>query len=226
MRIGAARFVSMLFFILSAWCSKSFRGLLFFLCLSTVGVQAQSMSVSPSVSGNGSYTLSYTLPTISPPASPTFKLYEKIGSGNWTQIAFLSMSSTSYSFSGKSPGTYSYRISLTVCQTGYPTANPCSTSENFAGPVTVTVASAPSMPGGISPTLYHLEQKIIISWLASTGQVSRYELQNNGTTIYSGTALTRTLTGVSIGASQTFRVRACNSVDLRSEERRVGKDVR
>src|SRR5690606_32403906 len=174
-----------------------------------VDLDNQTMVVSPAVSADGDYVLSYGLPVIPAPASATFTLYEKIGSSNWTQITTLPANSTSYSFSDKTPGTYSYRIGIEVCHPGYSNQVNCSSSDSYAGPVTVTVVTIPEAPAILSVVPGQQQQSLDVSWPTSSGEVAYYELQRNGTTVYSGTARTYGMTEVVIGQSQTFRVRAC-----------------
>lgn len=68
-------------------------------------VNSWAISVSPSPSYTGSYTLSWSQQT-----HPSFySLYEKKNSGAWVQVS-TPLAATSHSFSGKSVATYKYRI--------------------------------------------------------------------------------------------------------------------
>lgn len=111
--ISSARF--------NVWESRFFSQLCLLFCVLSsalaVNVNAQTrMLVSPEVSSNGNFQLSYfALPAIPGTSTVSYALREQVGNGSWTTITSLPVGSTSYNLTNKAPGTYAYRISSTIC---------------------------------------------------------------------------------------------------------------
>ena len=160
----------------------------------------------PASSTNGNYTVSWD-------SSGYVILQEKKDSGNYTTV--YTGTGTSKSFSGKAAGTYKYRLVMQICMMG------CSfTITLYTEPETTVVSvPAPSKPGNISgpgSVSYTTSSGATysLSWGASTGTVTKYELQemvNSGSwsTIHSGTSRSKSRPNKTAG-TYYYRVRACN----------------
>ena len=94
-------------------------------------VSRGAITVSPSTSTDGSYTVRWTVPAY----STGVRLYEQVGSGAWAYVAFYGRNDTSKAYTGKAPGTYRYRTRQCTSTGGERT---CWDSTS-AGPVSVTV---------------------------------------------------------------------------------------
>jgi len=70
----------------------------------------------------------------------------------------------------------------------------------------MAVPSAPGQPSASTPTT----NSVTISWGSVSG-ATEYVLERDGTRIWSGTGLSRTVTGLSPGTTYSFRVRASNA---------------
>ena len=101
------------------------------LLLSTL---AWGLTISPSPSTDGSYTVSWNAPATTLIST---RLYEKAGSGAWSFNGTYTSTVTSRSFSGKSAGTYQYKTQQCIDIFNSPS---CWDSE---GPESVTVSTAP-----------------------------------------------------------------------------------
>lgn len=111
----------------------------------------------------------------------------------------------------KAPGTYTY-ILVDVFVYGsqgssVPQENRIEIQQNV---VVAAPSIPPSTPASISVNSNDFEETITVSWASATGALS-YELERNGSNIYSGTSTQITPSGSSANTSYTFRVRACNS---------------
>jgi hypothetical protein len=163
-----------------------------------------SISV-PSGSITGGYTISWGTSTGNVTA---YELQEATNSSFTGATLAYSGTLTIKAISGKGNGSYYYRVR--ACNT----AAACSGYTTGASPTLVTLP--PSVPGATSvPSAYNNTGAYTISWGASTGLVTAYELLESvvfgsETLIYSGTA---TSTSVSAKADNvySYRVRACNT---------------
>jgi len=158
------------------------------------------MSVSPSTSYTGSYTVYYDYATYYNNSLDYRRLEQKIGSGAWTTVS-TSGGVTSKLFSGKTANTYQYRI--------YACAWVCWSE----GPVTVQVI-APNAPSTLTAPSSDTDGAYSLSWSASTG-ASSYQLQerlNSGSwsTIHNSSSRSKSVSGKSTG-SWSYRVRACST---------------
>lgn len=157
-----------------------------------------AMSISPSPSYSGSYTVSWVG---SVPGAGI--LQEKVNGGAWvTQSA----SGTSKAYSGKASGTYTYRI-----------------AEEFydpymlvtvQGPISVTVQT-PAVPTGLASPPSDDDGSFSVDWNNATG-ASDYDLgekfnSNAWTTISNITTSIKARSGLANG-TWTYRVRACSAV--------------
>lgn len=163
------------------------------------GVPA-SISV-PSSSGSGNYTLSWGGSSGNVTA---YKLYEATNSSFSGQTQAYSGSGTSKAISGKTNGTYYYRVR--ACNGGA-----CSGYRSGANPTTVTLPpAAPASISGPSQT----NGNYTISWSSSTG-ATRYELwESKGNDpfgqAYDGPNTFKSFNGKASG-NYTYKVRACNA---------------
>ncbi len=169
----------------------------------TVTVQAAPSTPAtpsgPTTDYNGAYTVSWSAST----NSTSYRLQERVGSGSWTQV--YSGSSLSRAVSGKSAGTYSYRVR------GCNTESVCS---GWSGTRTVTVQAAPSTSATPSGPTTDYNGAYTISWSSSTNSTS-YRLEEKvgsgaWTQVYSGSSLSRPVSGKSAG-TYSYRVRGCNT---------------
>jgi hypothetical protein len=163
-----------------------------------------SISV-PSSSITGGYTISWGTSSGNVTA---YELQEATNSSFTGATLAYSGTLTTKAISGKGNGSYYYRVR--ACNT----AAACSGYTTGANSTFVTLP--PSVPGATSvPSPYNNTGSYTISWGASTGLVTAYELLENiafgsETLIYSGTA---TSTSVSSKPDNvySYRVRACNT---------------
>jgi hypothetical protein len=157
-----------------------------------------SISV-PSGSITGGYTISWGTSTGNVTA---YELQEATNSSFTSATLAYTGTLTTKAISGKGNGSYYYRVR--ACNT----AAACSGYTTGASPTLVTLP--PSVPGATSvPSAYNNTGAYTISWGASTGQVTAYELLEaiafgSETLIYSGTA---TSTSVSAKADNVYSYR-------------------
>ena len=174
----------------------------FFVLVAAVLIATQSLSASagdinvnlssPSTNTSGSYTVTWT-------AGMFYYLEEKKNSGSWTTV--YSGTGSSKSFSGKGAGTYNYRIRLYLC------LPPMMSCINLYSDSVTTVVNVPvpSKPGNITgATSYSYTttsgSTIALAWPASTGTVTKYQLQekvNSGSyvTVHNSTSRSKTRPG-------------------------------
>lgn len=168
-----------------------------------------SLAASPNPNG-GSFTVTW-----SNPSSLTYTLQQLPPSGSWGSVT--TTTSTSYAFSGKSTGTWSYRLKYTKVQcSGFPEPT-CGPVTTYSETIQVTVHVAPPVPTGLTGPATDYNGAYTISWNASSG-ASSYRLQEkvgsgSWTQIYSGSSISRAISGKSAG-SYSYRVRACNSSSI------------
>ncbi|WP_179957848.1 FG-GAP-like repeat-containing protein [Exilibacterium tricleocarpae] len=138
-------------------------------------------------------------------------LEEKVGSGGtWTQLEYAQgYQEYTRNFSNKANGQYFYRTHL---QFGFPI-----NQSFYTDPIEVIVAVVPSMPSSltISPSTSY-NGSHTVSWGASTGIVSHYQLEQKigsgaFTTQYTGGGTSRVFSGLGVN-SYAYRVRACHTV--------------
>ncbi|TQV85534.1 RHS repeat-associated core domain-containing protein [Aliikangiella coralliicola] len=134
--------------------------------------------------------------------SKRYELYEKVGSGNWGRV--FSGVSRSKAYSGKTDGSYSYKVRA------------CNDSGcgNYVGPKTVEVLFPPGKPTSISVPADN-SGNYTVSWGAASGSVAKYELyeQSDGSgwsRKYSGIERSKTFNKNST-AEYSYKVRACNN---------------
>ena len=160
------------------------------------------LSITPSPSTNGSYTVSWQA------TGSRLQLRERYEDGEWTVVDTYASAVTSKAFTGKQGGTYSYRTYqcstyiTTLCVT--PVAGPVSVE------VTGPVPAKPATPTSSTPNVFG---NFTVRWTAVT-HATRYELQerqgeDEWMIQYNGAALSKAFTGKTAGEWQ-YRVRACN----------------
>ncbi len=152
----------------------------------------------PATDYNGSYTVSWNSAT----GATLYKLQERLGSGTWTQIH--SGSATSKAVSGKSPGTYSYRVQG---------CGPESVCSGWSSIISVTTVPPPAAPTVLTGPTTDYNGAYTISWNSSSGATS-YRLEErigagSWSQIYSGASTSRAISGKAAG-SYSYRARACN----------------
>ncbi|MGH7447564.1 MAG: fibronectin type III domain-containing protein, partial [Longimicrobiales bacterium] len=163
-----------------------------------------SISV-PAGSISGSYTISWGTSTGNVTA---YQLYEATNSSFTGAVLAYSGTGTSRAISGKGNGTYYYRVR--ACNT----TAACSAYRTGANATSVTLP--PSVPGAASVlSVYNNTGSYTISWGASSGNVTAYELLENvlygsETLLYSGTAISTSVSGRTDG-TRSYRLRACNT---------------
>jgi len=133
-----------------------------------------------------------------------YQLQQRLNGGSWSTIH--NATSVSKSRSGLSNGTYDYRVR--ACN-----GTACS---SYSAIKTVYVALIPGIPASISVSPNpSTNGSHTISWTASTGSVTKYDLNrsvNGGswTTSYDGTGLSKVYTGQGNG-NYEYQVRACKT---------------
>ena len=169
----------------------------------TVTVQAAPSTpaglTGPGTDADGAYTISWNASA----NSSSYRLDEKVGSGSWVQIH--SNSARSKAISGKSAGTYYYRVR------GCNAESICS---GYSSTVSVTVVQGPPTPSPITGPSTDEDGAFGLSWGSSSGALY-YTLQRrldggawNFTVDLSATSYNQT--GLQDGTYQ-YRVRACNA---------------
>lgn len=152
----------------------------------------------PSSSYTGSYTVAWTAAT----ASTSYRLEESSNGGSWTEIQ--NGSGLSKAISGKSAGSYAYRVRACNVAGCGPYSATGSTLVTIA-PATTSVVTAPSSnySGGFT-----------VTWTV-VGAATSYRLEEssnsgvNWTEVYSGNGLSNASIGKSAG-TYSYRVRGCN----------------
>jgi hypothetical protein len=169
-------------------------------------VPGEPLSISvPASSATGSYTVSWGT---SSGTVTAYELYESTSSDFSSSGIVYSGTSTSKPISGKSSGTYYYRVR--ACDD-----TACSAYRTGANGTTVTLP--PGIPASISVPSTSSTGNYIVSWGTSSGTVTAYELYeatNSGfsgqTLAYSGTSTSAPISGKGEG-TYYYRARACNS---------------
>lgn len=173
------------------------------------GTNATSVAIPPSVppsisiptsSTTGGYTISWGS---SNGTVTAYELFEAVNGGPFGGTLY-SGTATTITLTGKGNGTYSYRVR--ACN-----GPACSSYRTGANSITVTLP--PSVPGAVVVPAYNNTGNYTVSWGASTGNVTAYELLEsvspNESLIYSGTATSFARSGKPDGV-YSYRLRACN----------------
>ena len=121
---------------------RALRSLLSAVCLlaglsfpAAAQTQVSTLTVSPTTSTDGAYTLTWGAPASS---SISTRLHERVGSGSWSVVGTYRSTVTSKSYTGRAAGTYSYKTEQCI------TVFSSTTCWDAAGPVSVTVSTAPT----------------------------------------------------------------------------------
>lgn len=159
----------------------------------------------PASSATGSFTVNWSAPSTG--SVQFYELYESTSSNFSAQTKIYSGTGTGKAVSGKTDGTYYYRVRACGIE--------CSGYRAGANGATVTLP--PGAPASISVPATSSTGSYTINWGASTGVVTSYELYqstssdfSNQVRIYNGTATSSSVSGRGDG-SYYYRVRACNS---------------
>ncbi|MEP4888935.1 MAG: RHS repeat-associated core domain-containing protein [Aliiglaciecola sp.] len=162
-----------------------------------------SISGVPGTTNSGSFTISWG---VSSGTVDTYKLYQKINGGSWSQIYSGTTRSKAVSIGD---GTYQFTVKACNSTGSYETCSGLRTSNESL------VAKTPGVPSSISGVPGSSGSgSFTITWGASSGTVDTYKLYkklNGGgwTQIYSGT--TRSKAVSLIDGTYQFTVKACNS---------------
>ena len=176
-----------------ALLGRTLRSLLLPLCLLaglpfSAGAQTPTLTVSPTTSTDGAYTLTWSAPASS---SISTKLHERVGSGAWSVVGTYRSTVTSKSYTGKAAGAYSYKTEQ--CGTFFGST----TCWDAAGPVSVTVttASTPKPTATLSwtPAKITVGQSATLTW-GSTHATACYINTNKRPVSGSWTTSTQTRT--------------------------------
>ena len=174
----------------------NFRATVAVLC-ALFSAYASALTVSPSPSSTGSYTVVSTM---------SLTIQEKVGSGNFTTVCSYCYSKA---FSGKPVGTYQYRTGVSYYWGGWQ----WSTVE---GPVSVQVVpNVPNVPGPINAPSTDNDGAYTVSWGAATGAATYQLLERpNGiptwAEVQNTSALIKAFSGKTSN-SYYYVVRACNT---------------
>lgn len=168
----------------------------------TPGVPA-SIAV-PATSSTGAYTISWGTSTGTVTA---YKLYEATNASFSGQVQAYSGTGTSKAISGKTNGSYYYRVR--ACN-----GSDCSGYRTGANPTVVTLA-VPAAPASVTGPSMNTTGNYSISWSSSSG-ASRYELWEsvNGSSfskVHDGTATSKSFSNKQNGEYQ-YKAKACNTV--------------
>lgn len=176
----------------------------------TLAKSSRAPTVPPSISvpttnTTGSYTISWSASTSG--IVTAYELYEATNSSFSGQANVHSGVATSKVLSGKTTGTYYYRVR--ACNTS------ADCSDYRVGGNSIAVTVTPGQPPSLNYPSTSSTGSYTVSWGASTtGVVTAYELYESASTgwtnVYSGAATSKLISGKSDGA-WTYRVRACNT---------------
>ena len=170
-----------------------------------VSAVASQLSAMPNPSATGNYTVRWTASTL----GSSYVLNESNDGGStWTQV--YSGSALEHAITGKTDGTYHYRLSACFTNpvlggtTCLPAAGPY--------PVRVEIMPPPGVPGAIGGPS-HSSGWHTLNWAAASGMPTRYELQeqresDGWVTVVDADVLRAELTERIAGA-YLYRVRAC-----------------
>ncbi len=184
-----------------------FAALVFF--SSVFSIAAFAVTATPSTSTDGSLTVSWG----NNYNSSNFRLWES-RNGASPSVAFTG-NATQRTLTGRSSGTYTYTVEEWFCP-----ITCLWLAHSGSATVTVSVVPAPSTPGAISAPSTANTGSYAVSWGASSGTLTAYELQqraNGGSwsTVYTGTSRSRSYTQ-SQNNYYDYRVRACNQTSCSS----------
>ena len=172
-------------------------------CVVTLtAVEAPASITVPATDTDGAFTVSWAA---SATAGVTYKLERATNGGTFTQV--YSGTATSYNASNLTDGSYAFRVKATksgFLDSAYTAPAACE--------VTVTTVEPPA---SIAVPATGTAATLTVSWEASPTSEASYVLErslNGGAfgQVYSGTALTATVSGMSNG-SNVFRVKATRS---------------
>ena len=194
------------------------------------------ITVSPTTSTNGSYTISFSSTKVRGSTNGVyFKLEEKAPGGSFTQIN--SHATSSVTRTGKAQGTWQYRarpcVSDAVPGRIYH-GPPPEFCNNYSSTKSVTVdyptpARVGNLTLGDSEGTYDTDARIDVSWSAISG-ATRYEIRygkrNASKSTVNHTGRSRAFTSLSDGVWE-FETRACNFAnECGSWSNRAAKEVR
>ena len=173
------------------------------LFLAVPAVAEASVSVSPSVSTNGAYTVTWT-----DTSGGVVRAYlaASTNGGAWAKTTVTG--TLSKAFTGKAVGTYAYKVQIYLYDAEL--KKELFDHETNVATVQVTTLAAPGAPGPLTGPARSESGAYSLAWGAASGTVTRYELTENGVNVYSGTALAAALTGRKDGGF-TYQARACNA---------------
>ncbi len=162
-----------------------------------------STAVSPAVTMNGAYTVSW-----SEASGGAIRAYlqQSFNGGAWAKTTVTG--TTSKAYTGKAVGSYAYKVQ--IYEYDYELRREVFQYETNVATVQVITAQAPGVPG--TPTGPALSENgdYTVSWTGASGVVTHYELKEGGTTIYTGLELQKAVEDRPNGV-YGYTVRACNS---------------
>ncbi len=172
--------------------------------LALPGAAEAYIGVSPTISYDGSYTVSWTEAS---GGVTRAHLAESFNGGPWSSVTVTGTYSRAYS--GRGVGNYSYKIQIYIY-------DPESRTEIFeyeteVATVLVTTFTVPGAPGAISGPTSNSNGSYAVTWGSASGTVTRYDLYENGAVAYSGMALSASFSGRRNGTYR-YKVQACNGV--------------
>lgn len=175
--------------------------LLFLLALP--GAAGATVSVSPSPSYNGSFTVQWT---DSSGGATRAYLARRLNGGAWTKTTVTGTKSKAYS--NLAVGSYGYKVQIYL----YDAELKRELFEYETPATTVQVWKAvPGVPGTITGPSSNAAGSYALSWTEAPGLPTRYELTENSLLVYSGGSTGASVTGRA-PATYTYAVRACNPV--------------
>lgn len=156
----------------------------------------------PASSNTGNYTISWTAPTTG--VVTVYELYQAVNGGSYGVFPYTT-TSTSFAFTNVGNGTYTYRVRA---------CNGSSCSGYRTGGNSLVVTLPPSVPGAVVVPAYNNTGNYTVSWGASTGNVTAYEVLESiafgsESLVYSGTATSFPRSTKPDGV-WGYRLRACN----------------
>lgn len=162
-----------------------------------------TVSVSPSPSYTGSYTVQWTDPS---GGATRAYLAASLNGGSWTKSTVTGTSSKA--FSNMAVGSYAYKVQIYLYD-----AELKKELFEYETPATAVQVwkSVPGVPGLITGPSNSASGSYALSWSEAPGLPTRYELTENGALVYSGGSTGASITGKA-PATYTYAARACNPV--------------
>ena len=168
------------------------------------GAALGTVSIAPSPSYDGTYTVSWTDGS---GGMTRAYLAESLNGGAWTKTTVTG--TTSKAFTGRAVGDYAYKVQIYL----YDGELRREIFEYETAPATVSVwKSVPAMPGATAGPASDDDGAYTLSWTKPPGVVTRYEVLENSFRISPDPTTTSVTRAARAAGNWTYQVRACNAL--------------